>query len=60
MSEIPEEHLELQMHTHISMPINADGYGPEMDEDKVVDVICWSCLETWPCTIYRESHDEDS
>jgi hypothetical protein len=46
--------------THISMPINADGDGPEMDDDKVVDVICWSCLETWPCTIYREKHIEDS
>lgn len=45
--------------THISMPINADGDGPEMDDSKVTDVICWSCIESWPCAAYRESHDED-
>jgi hypothetical protein len=56
MSDVPDEHLELQLHTHISMPINADGDGPEMDPDKVVDVICWSCLETWPCAAYASGH----
>lgn len=52
MSDVPEDFPV----SHISMPINADGDGPEMDEAKVTEVICWSCLETWPCNIYRESH----
>jgi hypothetical protein len=42
--------------SHISMPINADGDGPEMDESKVADTICWTCLESWPCGTMRKSH----
>lgn len=58
MSDIPEDWPVPP--THISMPVNADGDGPEMDPDKVTDIICWSCLETWPCAAYRKDHDEDS
>ncbi len=60
MTDVPLEGGPLWPATHISMPINANGDGPEMDPEKVTETICWSCIETWPCAAYRESHDEDS
>lgn len=50
----------IEMPAHFEMPINEAGDGPEMDPDKVVAVICWSCLpdEEWPCKAIQEARDE--
>lgn len=29
------------LYGHVEMPYNAQGEGPEMDESKVVKVVCW-------------------
>jgi hypothetical protein len=40
--------------SHVPMPINANGDGPEMDEEKVTETICWSCMTTWPCATIKD------
>lgn len=49
MFDIPE---------HFPIPINSEGQGPEMDSEKVVSTICWSCLpaEAWPCEAEERSN----
>lgn len=41
----------IEVPDHFPMPINAEGQGPETDPEKVVSVICWSCIpeQVWPC-----------
>ena len=45
MNDVPDDYPI----SHISLPINADGDGPEKDPDRVTDVICAHCVATWPC-----------
>jgi hypothetical protein len=40
MCELPE---------HLEVPLNRDGNGPEMDPERVVRSVCWTCMEGWPC-----------